>query len=190
MWDLLIASCAVDGAPPAVVAQIIRVESAGDPFAIHVNADDFSREDGETVEAVVARATALGYSVDLGLMQINSRHLDTSGLSVDDAMEPCANIRLGSDIFMRGYRPALAFYGDTPLARKAALSAYNTGTFHRGFANGYVGRYADGLAAAPSAVSAVDSDPHQSDTRIDVTFGEGRSSSQVSDGDQRGGSGR
>ena len=196
IWEALILACAHPDAPPDLIAEIITVESAGDPWAVNVNGvagQGGPAADGDSADFVAAHVEALlaeRRSVDIGLMQINGQHLEAAELSVAQAFDPCTNIALGSKIFQRGYRPALAFYGDTPLARQAALSAYNTGTFHRGFANGYIGRYADDSKAAPSALLSAKDDPHRSDTRIEVTFGERRSELGIADTDQRGGSGR
>ena len=196
IWEAVIFACAHPDAPPDLIAEIITVESAGDPWAVNVNGvagEVQPTADGDSTDAVVAHVEAslkAGRSVDIGLMQVNGQHLGAAELSASQAFDPCTNIALGSEIFLRGYRPALAFHGDTALARQAALSAYNTGTFHRGFANGYVGRYASGSKAAPSASPSAEDDPYRSDMRIDVTFGEGRSDSELADADQRGGSGR
>jgi hypothetical protein len=64
--------------PACAIEAVVQVESRNDPLALHVNRlpvqpppardlDDAVR----TAEAFIAR----GYSVDLGLMQVNSRNL-------------------------------------------------------------------------------------------------------------------
>jgi hypothetical protein len=79
---------------------------------------------------------------------------------------------------MAAYRPTKQFYGETPLALQTALSAYNTGTFHRGFVNGYVERYGgepnlDTPAAASAAPEsqAEETDPFSSSTSVEINFG-------------------
>ena len=73
--DFLIA-CAPNIAPETL-QQIIQVESKGDPLAIHVNkAGPTSRPTDKAHAAALAISyTAQGYSVDLGLMQVNNRNL-------------------------------------------------------------------------------------------------------------------
>ncbi|RYZ75121.1 MAG: hypothetical protein EOP04_33745, partial [Proteobacteria bacterium] len=51
------------------------------------------------------------------------------------------NIRVGSEILKANYDRATDNFGSGQDALKAALSAYNTGNFHSGFSNGYVGKY-------------------------------------------------
>lgn len=151
MIDALILQCAVVDAPPAVIRQIIQVESAGNPLAININSntpfDLSSINDIKSAAKLAEKYIQEGYTVDIGYMQVNSTHLETFGFSVTDILEPCANIAIGSQIFMKAYGATKAFYGETDLALQSALSAYNTGTFHRGFNNGYVTRYA---APAPT----------------------------------------
>lgn len=146
-------ACAPDVAPVTIEA-VVQVESRSDPLALHVNRlpvqppaardlDDAVR----TAEAFIAR----GYSVDLGLMQVNSRNLPALGLSLARVLEPCTNIRAGGAILAANYRQAAQTLGEGQAALQAALSAYNTGDFARGFANGYVARYYG--AAVPALAS-------------------------------------
>ena len=99
-----------------------------------------------------------GFSVDLGLMQVNSRYLVTLGVTVMQMLEPqsCDNIRIGTRILAADYSRAAARYGDGQQALRAALSAYNTGSFYRG--GDYVARY---VGRTPLSLPAVS----------DVTFG-------------------
>lgn len=145
IFELLIQTCAVPNTPPAVVEQIIAVESNKQIYAINVNSETpIKLDQPENLKDAVALAEKYiseGYSVDMGYMQVNSQHLAKYDVSVGKIFDPCQNIYIGSDIFMRGFAATKAFYGDTPLALETALSAYNTGTFHRGFQNGYTARY-------------------------------------------------
>ncbi|MCW1701594.1 transglycosylase SLT domain-containing protein [Campylobacter jejuni] len=70
-----------------------------------------------------------GYSVDIGLMQFNSNNLKTptfKNYSIDDLLDPCKNIKAGSDIFYLAYEMT-----NENLAKEErinqALSIYNTG---------------------------------------------------------------
>jgi type IV secretion system protein VirB1 len=74
-------------------------------------------------------------------MQVNSRNLATLGVTVEQVFDPCTNIRSGATILTANYAQAVRTRGEGQPALKAALSAYNTGDFYRGFANGYVAHY-------------------------------------------------
>lgn len=121
------------------VERIIQVESAGDRYAINVNG--VGRVHSDSPEEAIANAQYLigeGYSVDLGLMQINSAHLPELNLSVSQIFEPCTNLKAGAQILEAAYRDALAVFGPGQKALQAALSMYNTGDPLKGFINGYV----------------------------------------------------
>lgn len=88
-----------------------------------------------------------GYSVDMGLMQINNRNLKSKSnpqgynYSIEEMFDPCKNIKVGSDILKKNYDRAEKQMGPGQIALQAALSAYNTGNFTDGHDNGYVSRY-------------------------------------------------
>jgi type IV secretion system protein VirB1 len=133
-----LASTCAPGIAPETLAAIARAESGFDTLAINVNGPGGGRIRPAGTTDAVARARALiaaGRSVDLGLMQVNSRNLGWLGLSVEDAFDPCRSVAAGARVL-------------------TAFSGYNTGSPHRGFANGYVARVlAAGSAneAAPAA---------------------------------------
>jgi type IV secretion system protein VirB1 len=136
-------ACAPNVAP-ATLEAVIRVESGGNPLAIHVNGlrvqptpATNAAEAARIAEGYILR----GYSVDLGLMQVNSRNLVALGTTVERVLDPCTNVRDGAAILTADYAEAARTRGDGQAALQAALSAYNTGSFYRGFANGYVAKY-------------------------------------------------
>lgn len=145
-WSGLVLSCAVFVAPDTMMS-VIQNESGGDPLSIHVNklSDDKQPKRIKTVDEAVAiteRYLRAGYSVDMGLMQVNSRNLPMLGVSVAEAFEPCQNVRMGAAILAANYAQAAQKTGPGQVALLAALSAYNTGNFYEGFLNGYVAKYA------------------------------------------------
>lgn len=120
---------------------VVTHESRRNPFAIGINGGArISRQPVNKVEAVeTANALLrLSVSVDLGLAQINSANLSKLGLTVEDAFEPCANLRAAEKVLRWCYEPAAQRYGPGQVALQAALSCYNTGGYVRGLANGYV----------------------------------------------------
>jgi len=131
---------------PATLAAIIQVESGGNPWALGVNAPHHRMIRTRAHSLPEAARLAhyymhLGYSVDLGLMQINSNNLKGLNLSVEEVLDPCHNLQAGSWILAHGYMRAAKRYGEGQVALKAALSAYNTGNYEQGFLNGYVAKY-------------------------------------------------
>ncbi|MBV8401894.1 MAG: lytic transglycosylase domain-containing protein [Acetobacteraceae bacterium] len=139
---------------PVTLEAVIRVESGGRADAVNHNRDG---------------------TRDFGLMQVNERHLREFGVTVQEVMDPCTNVRIGGAILAANYARAVQTYGEGQRALQAALSAYNTGDFARGFANGYVARYYGHsipalpagvqLAAAHSA-APVASDPYTAPTAV------------------------
>jgi type IV secretion system protein VirB1 len=95
-----------------------RQQSALNPVALHDNTTSRSYAPETVPEAVALAANlihAQGHSVDLGLMQINSKNLDYLGLREADAFDACHSIRAAGNLF-------------------AAISRYNTGSPTRGLA--------------------------------------------------------
>lgn len=138
---------------------VISVESGGNPFAVHVNdlrEQPLSPRDAQEAAQIAEQYIARGYSVDLGLMQVNSRNLATLGVTIEQVLNPCTNIRIGATVLTAEYAKAVHSCGEGQPALQAALSAYNTGDFYRGFANGYVARYygQNGVPTLPGTVRA------------------------------------
>lgn len=136
-------ACAVNVAP-ATLEAVIRVESGGDPLALNVNRLAGPQPHPATLPEAVRlteRYIQQGYSVDLGLMQVNSRNLAALGYSIAQVLDPCTNIQGGARILTADYAEAVRSRGEGQAALQAALSAYNTGSFFQGFENGYVAKY-------------------------------------------------
>lgn len=128
---------------PQTMAAIVRTESGFKPLAIGVNRGGRLERQPASVGEAVATAKWLisqGYNIDLGLAQINSDNLRRTGLSVEDAFDPCKNLAAGAFILQGNYRNARRKYANEQDVLRASLSAYNTGNFRSGFSNGYVSR--------------------------------------------------
>ncbi|MBB3588954.1 lytic transglycosylase domain-containing protein [Sphingomonas sp. BK481] len=136
---VLAQQCASEVATEAVVP-LVMTESGGDDLSINVNRGPRVRA-GSAAEgaALVRRYMAQGYTVDVGLAQINSANFARLGVSVEQAFDPCTNLRLASSLLQEGYGLASRHYSGLD-AISATYSLYNTGTLTRGFRNGYVGR--------------------------------------------------
>lgn len=136
---VLAQQCAGEVASEAVVPLVVT-ESGGDDLSINVNHGPRVRA-GSLAEgaALVRRYMAQGYTVDVGLAQINSTNFARLGVTVEQAFDPCTNLRLASSLLQEGYDLASRHYSGLD-AISATYSLYNTGTLTRGFRNGYVGR--------------------------------------------------
>lgn len=156
----IIAACSVNTHADTVRA-IISVESSGNPLAIGVNGPLRLRAARDPADAaqLARHAISMGYSVDMGLMQVNSRNLAKLGLTPETVFEPCNNIRAGTTILSDNYIRARVIHGDGQNALQASLSAYNTGSMTRGFRNGYVRRYYGGAPIAEARLPADSGNP-------------------------------
>ena len=157
-------------------AQIIQNESEVNPIALNVNGARITRKAKDANDAAtMARSyIAQGYTVDLGLMQVNSANLSWLGYTVEDMFEPCKNIAAGGRIITDYYRRAKKIYSNDQHALLAALSAYNTGNFQRGFSNGYVAKYVGkipvGLPAGTTSLSSTKSSSSKAEVTIPNPF--------------------
>ena len=170
---LALASQCAPGVAPETVLAIIQTESSGEPFALNVNG---GRQPGRQTSAADAAATArryvaAGYSVDLGLGQINSRNMRWLGLTWDNVFDPCTNVAALARVLTTNYN-AVSAGRDPQTALRVALSMYNTGSQTRGFRNGYVAKVVGNAgvttlrAPYPPTVSAdVEAAPASSDLR-------------------------
>lgn len=157
----LAAQCA-PGVAPETIAALVQTESGGFELAIGVNG--LFRQPARAASVAQAVQTARyyvgkGYSVDLGLGQINSRNMKALGLTWDNVFDPCTNIAAAGAVLSGNYHSVRA--GLHPQrALRIALSMYNTGSQSRGFSNGYVGKVvgnagvSDGVRPVAVRVSA------------------------------------
>jgi type IV secretion system protein VirB1 len=138
---IALASQCAPGVAPQTVLAIIQTESGGEPFALNVNGGRQPRRQTSAADAAATaqRFIAAGYSVDLGLGQINSRNMRWLGLTWDNVFDPCTNIAALGRVITSNYNAAKAGR-DPQSALRVALSMYNTGSQTRGFRNGYVAK--------------------------------------------------
>ena len=129
-------------ADAAVLEAIVRVESRGDPYALHVNGEvelvRRPRDRGEA-ERMAKWLLEHGYNFDAGLGQVNSANWGWLGLDASSVFDPCTNLTAASRVLHDCYDRAAERLGGGDLAVTAALSCYNTGDFARGVWNGYAG---------------------------------------------------
>lgn len=162
----LASQCAPTVAPETVLA-IIQTESSGEPFALNVNGGRQPARQNNAADAAATarRYVAAGYSVDLGLGQINSHNMRWLGLTWDTVFDPCTNVAALARVLTTNYN-AVSAGRDPQTALRVALSMYNTGSQTRGFRNGYVakvernaGVFQSAVASAPLILAAAAPDP-------------------------------
>ena len=147
--DLPIDQCA-NGVQAAIVEAIVQAESSGNPWAVNVNVRGGQARPllvpARSRDEAVAQATQLhaeGYSFDVGLMQVNSANVARLSVSIDEAFDVCTNLNMGTTVYNEFAAGVLRYAEqfDTPHKQMmATLSAYNTGSYWKGFMNGYVYR--------------------------------------------------
>ena len=151
----LASQCAPNVAPQTVAA-IVQTESHGHPWALNVNGARQPRTPNSAADAaaIAKRYVAAGYSVDLGLGQINSRNMRKLGLTWETVFDPCTNVAALGRILSENYRAVVD--GHHPqTALRLALSMYNTGDTSRGFRNGYVAKVVGNAGTTDSAPADV-----------------------------------
>lgn len=124
---------------PSTLAAIAQVESRFDPLAVHDNTTGETlhwQNQAQATQVVMDRLEAR-HSLDVGLMQINSRNFSVLGLTPDEALQPCTSLSVAANLLGSRYAGGNTA-DDEQLSLRRAISAYNTGDFTHGFANGYV----------------------------------------------------
>lgn len=183
-FHILAENCAPSVAPE-IMEKLVRAESGFNRFAIGVNgAEHRSYHPGseEEAERIARDLISQGHSIDLGLGQINSSNFEWLGLTVESVFDDCANLKASETVLRDGYDRARELGSDPETALHQALSAYNTGTFTRGFSNGYVTRVMGGGVETPpadhQAQSSARSEPAETALTWNV-FSEGTTSSAL-----------
>ncbi len=146
---------------PQTMAAIVRTESQFKPLAININGGAKLERQPQSKEEAVATAKWLianNYNIDMGLGQVNSVNLAKTNLSIEDAFDSCKNLAAAATILQWNYVSASKHMPNEQTALQAAISAYNTGSFTKGFKNGYVQRVVNN--------AQVTSDPKQPDASV------------------------
>ena len=182
----LYAACAPLVAPTTLDA-LVAAESSGNPFAVNINGPITARVQPSTPAAALEVAQAglrAGYSVDVGLLQVNSRNLTALGLTLPQLLDPCANLRAGSQLLAEAYARAARVHGEGQLALRAAISAYNTGDLTTGFRNGYVGRVTRRARQqrVPALAAPSTAEPSRPDTAATAVFTSTTTSKETTNG--------
>lgn len=136
---LLIDRC-VNPLHKVTMEAIIKVESSGNPLALGLNKGYKLQTQPKTEDQAKLWAEYLeknDYNFDVGLGQVNIKNIHKYGYKASDLLDPCLNLKIASDILDKSYQVA-STKNSSAIAIQKAISAYNTGNFTSGFANGYV----------------------------------------------------
>ena len=142
---LFIEQCKNPIVPTSIVKMIVQEESSKNPYAVNVNKDgksfiSFIPKTKNEAITIAQSYINVGFSVDVGYMQLNSDNFKQLNTTLENALEPCKNIYLSSTIFYNFYKDTSK--KDSSITRvQKSLSAYNTGSYELGFKNGYVAKY-------------------------------------------------
>jgi type IV secretion system protein VirB1 len=133
--------CAVHVAPSTMIA-IIKAESNSKPFAVNLNHAKILKQPKNKKQAIkwVEYLDKHGYNFDVGLAQVNIKNIHQYGYKATDALDPCINIKVASNILYEDYLLARKGTHSKQDALAEAISMYNTGNRSDGFYNGYVDR--------------------------------------------------
>ena len=136
---------------------LVSVESGFNPWAIGVVSGALVRQPRHRAEALATARSlqAAGWNFSVGLGQINVGNFDRLGLTLDNAFEPCTNLRAMQAVLTECHeRARVARPGTAPdqTALRQALSCYYSGNFSTGFRHGYVRKV---VRAAPRSLVAI-----------------------------------
>lgn len=122
----LLQQCAPEVAP-VTMAAIVQTESSGWPWTINVNGmpgGSMRFNDQQAAVAAATRYIRMGYRVDMGIAQVDSENLSWLGLSVQQAFNPCGNLRAAQRILVGAYHQAGA---NGTQSLDGAFQVYNSG---------------------------------------------------------------
>jgi type IV secretion system protein VirB1 len=81
-----------------------------------------------------------GYTVSIGLMQINSENAARHGVTVRQLFDPCTNVAIGARVLAEIYSTTQHSTKPDVNSLMSTFSAYNSGSFTTGLRNGYAAK--------------------------------------------------
>ncbi len=137
-----------------LMLSLVSVESSHNPHAIGVVNGRLRRQPNnlEEAKATAAYLEKSGYNYSLGYAQVNKVNFNRFNLNLENAFDPCLNIKVGSQILTECYARAIAKgYKDTAVHK--ALSCYYTGQLNSGegsaYANKVIARFNKYINSSP-----------------------------------------
>lgn len=161
-FTALMESCAPNVAIETMSA-IVQQESNFNPFSIGVNGDYILERQPKTKKEALESITWLmnekQTNLDIGIAQINTKNLTKYSVSIEEAFDPCTNIKVGAAILTDNYQRSLESGMNGQEALQAAISEYNTGSIVNGFKNGYVQKIINNVKPLVVSVPALTPNP-------------------------------
>ena len=166
-FTALMEACAPNVAIETMAA-IVQQESNFNQFSIGVNGDYILKRQPKSKEEALESVTWLikekQSNLDIGIAQINTENLKKYDVSIEEAFDPCTNIKVGADILTDNYQRALESGMKGQGALQVAISEYNTGSKVNGFKNGYVQKIIDNVKPLVVAVPDLEPNPSKKST--------------------------
>jgi len=121
---------------------LVNVESSFRQFAIAVVDGPPVRHPRSLKEAVATLEDLhrKGYNYSVGYAQVNKVNFPKYKITLQNAFDPCTNLRAGSKILESCFVSAGRKYQDEQKRLRAAFSCYYSGNFLRGFRPGRPGK--------------------------------------------------
>ncbi len=152
--DANLPDCPVIHVPREIMAAVVRVESARNPYAIGVVGGRLVRQPTNREEALATLRDleSRGYNYSVGIAQVNRSNFQKYGINKANlAFDVCANLEAGSKILQECYSRSKGNWGN-------AFSCYYSGNFVTGYKHGYVQKVAQAYVAADDAAAVAGAD--------------------------------
>ncbi|MDU9042786.1 lytic transglycosylase domain-containing protein [Pseudomonas corrugata] len=167
---------------PLTMGYLVNHESASIPFRLNVNGGHklpMDPKNEEEAKQVIEWLQARNYNFDVGYGQVNSANFEGLGVTAENMLDGCNNLRASAVVLTGCYERASKTMGEGQKALRHALSCYNTGSQTKGFANGYVAKVESQMLTnqqitIPALVSEGEQPPEVAMPANDGTEGEGQ----------------
>jgi type IV secretion system protein VirB1 len=140
---------------PMTLRALIQAESATNPYAVSINYPRHWQSTGQSLPTFGQprdRASALqliqllhsaGYSTSIGLVQVNSVHVQGDMWALSQLLNPCTNLQIAQRILIECEQSQDQSGATASTRLHRTLSCYNAGNYQTGLTNGYVARVID-----------------------------------------------
>lgn len=167
---------------PLTMGYLVNHESRSIPFRLNVNGGHKlpkAPKNEEEAKEVIEWLQARNYNFDVGYGQVNSANFEGLGVTAENMLDGCNNLRASAVVLTGCYERAIKTMGEGQKALRHALSCYNTGSQTKGFANGYVAKVESQMLTnqqitIPALVGDGEQQPEVAVPASDSTEGESR----------------
>lgn len=128
---------------PLTMGYLVNHESGSQPFRLNVNGGHklpMDPKNEKEAREVIDWLQARNYNFDVGYGQVNSANFEGLGVTAENLLDGCNNLRASAVVLTGCYERARKTMGEGQQALRHALSCYNTGSQTKGIANGYVAK--------------------------------------------------